>query len=312
MANKKKIPLHKYMYISIVAAIATIILKTYAYYVTGSVGFLSDALESLVNLFAAVFGLVMLRLSQRPADDKHMYGHSKAEYFSGAIEGALILIASFSIIAQAVPRLISPIELVNVNRGLLYSLLASLVNLVVGLLLVRRGKSYNSLILEADGKHLLTDVVTSVGVIVAVILVKFTGWLILDPIIAILVGINIIYTGYKLISHSASGLMDSKIPDNELKQVVKYLDSLKEDIGIDYHSLMTRTAGQRRFIFFHLLLPGDWTIKKGHDLADKIERNIIEMFDEPITVDTHLEPIEDPSSMNDIGIYREDIEKELP
>ncbi|MGI6074183.1 MAG: cation diffusion facilitator family transporter [Fermentimonas sp.] len=312
MANKKKIPLHKYMYISIVAAIATIILKTYAYYVTGSVGFLSDALESLVNLFAAVFGLVMLRLSQRPADDKHMYGHSKAEYFSGAIEGALILIASFSIIAQAVPRLINPIELVNVNRGLLYSLLASLVNLVVGLLLVRRGKSYNSLILEADGKHLLTDVVTSVGVIVAVILVKFTGWLILDPIIAILVGINIIYTGYKLISHSASGLMDSKIPDNELKQVVKYLDSLKEDIGIDYHSLMTRTAGQRRFIFFHLLLPGDWTIKKGHDLADKIERNIIEMFDEPITVDTHLEPIEDPSSMNDIGIYREDIEKELP
>lgn len=312
MANKKKIPLHKYMYISIIAAIATILLKAYAYYVTGSVGFLSDALESLVNLFAAVFGLVMLRLSQRPADDKHMYGHSKAEYFSGAIEGSLILIASFSIIVQAVPRLIHPIELVNVNRGLLYSLLASLVNLVVGLLLVRRGKSFNSLILEADGKHLLTDVVTSVGVIFAVILVKFTGWLILDPIIAILVGINIIYTGYKLISHSASGLMDSKIPDDELKQVVNYLDTLKGSIGIDYHSLMTRTAGQRRFIFFHLLLPGNWTIKEGHDLADKIERDIIEMFNEPITVDTHLEPIEDPSSMNDIGIYREDIEKELP
>ncbi len=307
MSDRKKSPLHKFLYLSIAAAIITILLKTYAYHITDSVGFLSDALESFVNLFAALFALIMLKLSQRPADKKHMYGHSKAEYFSGVAEGALILIAAFSIIKQALPRLINPVPLDNVNIGLLFSLIASLINLAVGLILIKTGKKRKSLILEADGRHLMTDVLTSVGVIVGIVVVKFTGWLIVDPIIAILVALNIIYTGYKLISRSASGLMDTTIPNEDLKIITTYLDSLKSE-KIEYHSLMTRTAGQRKFIFFHLLVPGNWTVKRGHDYADIIEETIVNMFDQPVTVDTHLEPVEDPSSMKDIGIDRLDID----
>ena len=216
MTKTSQSSLQKFLYLSITAAIVTILLKCYAYYITSSMGFLSDALESFVNLFAAVFALIMLNLSQRPADDGHMFGHSKAEYFSSAMEGALILIAAFSIIYSAIPRIIKPIPIENINKGLLFSLMASLVNLVVGLILIRTGKKSKSLILEADGRHLITDVWTSVGVIVGIIVVKFTGWLIIDPIIAIIVAINIIFTGYKLISRSASGLMDASIPMDEI------------------------------------------------------------------------------------------------
>lgn len=291
------------MYLSIATAVVTILLKFYAYLVTDSVGLLSDALESLVNLFAAIFALIMLNLSERPADRKHEFGHSKAEYFSSAIEGALILVAAFSIIYSAIPRIIRPTELENVGVGLLFSLLASLLNLVVGLILIRNGKKHKSLVLEADGKHLMTDVWTSTGVIVGILLVRLTGWLILDPIIAILVALNIVYTGYRLISRSASGLMDAAIPDDELQKIISYLDSLKEE-HITYHSLMTRAAGRRKFVSLHLLVPGKWTIKQGHDFADMVEETIENMFEEPTTVSTHLEPIEDPASMKDIGIDR--------
>lgn len=303
MLVRKNNTLQKFMYLSIAAAIVTIVLKSYAYHITSSVGFLSDALESFVNLFAAIFALIMLNLSQRPADKEHMYGHSKAEYFSSAAEGALILIAAFSIISQAIPRLFNPVPLENVNIGLLFSLLASFVNLSVGLILINNGKKRKSLILEADGRHLLTDVLTSVGVIAGIIIVKFTGWLIVDPIIAILVALNIIFTGYRLIIRSASGLMDVTIPDEDMIKITLYLDSLKTR-QIEYHSLMTRTAGQRKFVFFHLLVPGNWTVKEGHDFADEIEEHIINMFNQPVTVDTHLEPVEDPASMNDIGLDR--------
>lgn len=303
MLVSKSNTLQKFMYLSIAAAIVTIVLKSYAYHITSSVGFLSDALESFVNLFAAIFALIMLNLSQRPADKEHMYGHSKAEYFSSAAEGALILIAAFSIISQAIPRLFNPVPLENVNIGLLFSLLASFVNLSVGLILINNGKKRKSLILEADGRHLLTDVLTSVGVIAGIIIVKFTGWLIVDPIIAILVALNIIFTGYRLIIRSASGLMDVTIPDEDMIKITLYLDSLKTR-QIEYHSLMTRTAGQRKFVFFHLLVPGNWTVKEGHDFADEIEEHIINMFNQPVTVDTHLEPVEDPASMNDIGLDR--------
>ncbi|HOG19295.1 MAG TPA: cation diffusion facilitator family transporter [Salinivirgaceae bacterium] len=295
--------LRKIMYLSIATAVVTILLKFYAYLVTDSVGLLSDALESLVNLFAAIFALIMLNLSERPADRKHEFGHSKAEYFSSAIEGALILVAAFSIIYSAIPRIIRPTELENVGVGLLFSLLASLLNLVVGLILIRNGKKHKSLVLEADGKHLMTDVWTSTGVIVGILLVRLTGWLILDPIIAILVALNIVYTGYRLISRSASGLMDAAIPDDELQKIISYLDSLKEE-HITYHSLMTRAAGRRKFVSLHLLVPGKWTIKQGHDFADMVEETIENMFEEPTTVSTHLEPIEDPASMKDIGIDR--------
>ncbi|NCC59683.1 MAG: cation transporter [Verrucomicrobiae bacterium] len=291
------------MYLSIAAAIVTIVLKYYAYYKTGSMGFLSDALESFVNLFAALFGLIMLQLSQKPADEEHEFGHGKAEYFSSAIEGALILVAAFTIIWSALPRVLHPHPLEHINTGLLFSILASLVNLSVGVLLIRKGKRNRSLLLEADGKHLMTDVYTTVGVIVGILMVKMTGWLIIDPIIAILVALNIIYTGYKLISRSASGLMDASIPDEDLLKVTLYLDSLK-DKQIAYHSMLTRVAGQRKFISMHLLVPGEWSVKEGHDYADDVEETIIAMFDEPVTVSTHIEPVEDPASMRDIGIDR--------
>ncbi len=302
----KQTPLSKFMYLSIAAAIATILLKFYAYHVTGSVGFMSDALESFVNLFAAVFGLVMLHISQRPADEGHEYGHSKAEYFSSAMEGALILIAALSIIRSAIPRLIEPKPLENLNTGLLFSLLASVVNLVVGLTLIKNGKEKRSFLLEADGRHLMTDVWTSAGVIAGIVMVKFTGWLIIDPVIAILVALNILYTGYKLIGRSANGLMDATIPEEDLRKIRVYLDSLQEK-QIEYHSLMTRTAGQRKFISLHLLVPGEWTVKQGHDCADDVEETIIGLFDEPVTVSTHIEPVGDPSSMKDIGIVRREI-----
>lgn len=291
------------MYISIAAAVVTILLKFYAYHLTGSIGFMSDAMESLVNLFAAVFALVMLHLSQKPADEGHAFGHTKAEYFSSAAEGALILIAAFSIIRSAITRLIEPVPLENLNTGLLFSLLASLVNMVVGIILIKSGKKHKSLILEADGRHLMTDVWTSAGVIAGIVVVKFTGWVVIDPIIALLVAINIIYTGYKLISRSASGLMDASIPDEDIQKVTTYLDSLKEQ-QIEYHSLLNRSAGQRKFISLHLLVPGEWSVQKGHDYADRIELTIENMFNEPVTVSTHIEAVEDPASMNDIGLDR--------
>jgi cation diffusion facilitator family transporter len=297
-------PLHSFIYLSIGAAVVTILLKFQAYRVTDSMGLLSDALESLVNLFAAIFALIMLNLSRKPADKKHAFGHGKAEYFSSATEGALILIAAFSIIWTAAPRLIDPRPIENVNVGLLYSLAAAGVNLVVGAILVRNGKRRNSLLLEADGRHLLTDVFTTVGVVAGVVIVSYTGWYIIDPIIAIAVAIYILYAGYKLISRSANKLMDAAIPEEEVARIVAYLDSLKSD-QIEYHSLLTRASGQRKFVSLHLLVPGEWTVQKGHDCADRIEEAIVKMFDEPVTVQTHLEPVEDPVSMRDIGLDRQ-------
>ncbi|WP_255417191.1 cation diffusion facilitator family transporter [Proteiniphilum sp. X52] len=306
----KKNLLRKFIYLSIAAAMVTILLKFYAYFITGSMGFLSDVLESFVNLFAAIFALIMFNISLKPADKEHEFGHSKAEYFSSAAEGALILIAAFTIIWSAVPRLIDPHPIENINTGLLFSLAASLVNLAVGMTLVRNGKKKRSLLLEADGKHLMADVWTSAGVIVAIVMVKFTGWLIVDPIIAILVALHIIYTGYRLISRSASGLMDASIPAEDLEKITNYLDSLN-DQKIEYHSLLTRVAGRRKFITMHVLVPGKWTVKEAHDYADEIEETIVDMFDEPVTVHTHLEPVEDPASMKDIGLDRQEIDYHL-
>lgn len=299
----KQESLKKFIYLSIAAALVTIALKFYAFFVTGSMGFFSDALESFVNLFAAVVALIMLTISAKPADKEHEYGHSKAEYFSSAIEGALIVLAALSILRSAVPRLFEPKPLTNIDIGLVFSLAASLVNLTVSLVLIHNGKKKHSLVLEADGKHLMTDVWTSAGVIAGILVVRFTGIYIFDPIIAIVVAINIIYTGYQLISRSASGLMDASISEEAVKKITAYLDSLKEQ-HIEYHSLMTRQAGQRMFISVHLLVPGWWTVKKGHDYADLIEQSIENMFEEPVNVSTHIEPIDDPTSMNDIGIYR--------
>ncbi len=299
--------LNKYLYLSVAAALVTILLKYYAFHATGSMGFLSDALESFVNLFAALFALLMLHISRKPADQEHEFGHGKAEYFSSAVEGALILVAAFTIIRSAAPRLVDPVALENIGTGLLFSLLASLVNLAVGLVLINNGKKKKSLLVEADGRHLMTDVYTTVGVILGIILVQVTGWLIIDPIIAILVALNIIYSGYRLIVRSARELMDATIPEDELERVTAYLDSLGER-EIEYHSLLTRMSGPRRFISMHLLVPGEWSVKRGHDCADEVEETIITMFREPVTVSTHIEPVEDPASMKDIGIDRIEID----
>lgn len=302
----KKESLKKFAYLSIAAAVVTIGLKFFAYLYTGSMGLLSDALESCVNLVAAVVALIMIHISEKPADEGHEFGHTKAEYFSSAIEGSLILVAAFSIIWSAVPRLIAPQPIENVGLGLLISTSASLVNLGVSLVLISNGKKRKSLLLEADGKHLMTDVWTSAGVIAGVLIVKLTGFLILDPVIAVLVALNIVWTGFTLIKRSANGLMDASITEEELKKVKEYLDGLKTDT-IEYHSLMTRQAGQRKFISLHLLVPGEWSVQQGHDFAEKIEESIEDMFSEPVTVSSHIEPIEDPASMRDIGIDRKKI-----
>ena len=298
--------LKKFIYLAIAAAIATIALKLFAYFLTGSVGLFSDALESVVNLIAAVVALFMITLAEKPADEEHAYGHHKAEYFSSAIEGGMIVLAAFSIIWAAIPRLIHPQPLENVGIGLLVSMGASAINLAVGLILVKNGQKNHSITLEADGKHLMTDVYTSVGVLIGIGIVKMTGWLILDGVVAIGVALNIVWTGYQLMRRSALGLLDSSIPEDERLKITRVLDIYKEQ-NLEYHSLMTRQAGQRKFIALHILLPGQLTIQEGHDMVEKIERDIRDLFDAPVTVFTHLEPVEDPVSMHDIGIDRIDI-----
>jgi cation diffusion facilitator family transporter len=297
--------LKKFVYLSIAAAIATIGLKLLAYSLTGSVGLFSDALESCVNLIAAVVALFMITLAEKPADEEHAFGHHKAEYFSSAIEGGLIVLAAFSIIWSAIPRLLHPQPLENVGIGLLVAVGASGINLAVGMILIKNGRKNHSITLEADGKHLMTDVYTSIGVLLGIGLVKITGWLLLDALVAIGVAINILWTGYQLMHRSALGLLDSGIPETERAQIITALGALKR-LGFDYHSLMTRQAGQRKFIAVHILMPGHLTIQEGHNMVEKVEKDIRDLFDSPVTVFTHLEPIEDPVSMHDIGIDRHD------
>ncbi len=299
----QKPSLKKFIYLAIVAAVATISLKLFAYSLTGSVGLFSDALESCVNLIAAVVALFMITLAEKPADEEHAFGHNKAEYFSSAIEGGLIVLAAFSIIWSAIPRLLNPQPLENIGIGLLVAVGASGINLAVGLILVKNGRKNNSITLEADGKHLLTDVYTSAGVLIGIGLVKLTGWLALDAIVAIGVAINILWAGFQLMRRSALGLLDSGIPEDERLKVIQVLEKLKSQ-NVDFHALLTRQAGQRKFISVHVLMPGQWTIQECHDILEKVEKDIRELFDSPVTVFTHPEPIGDIVSMHDIGLDR--------
>ncbi len=296
--------LKKYVYLSIVAAVLTISLKLAAYFFTNSVGLLSDALESCVNLVAAVVALIMLNLAEKPPDEKHEFGHNKAEYFSSAIEGGLIVLAAFSLIWSAVPRIFNPQPLENIGVGLLIAVGASLINLAVSIILVKNGKKNNSITLEADGKHLMTDVLTSGGVLLGIALVKLTGWLVLDAVVAIGVALNIIWTGSQLVKRSALGLLDTAIPESETDKINQVLGKYKQQ-NIRFHSLMTRQAVQRKFISVQLQMPGTWNIHQGHKFAEQIEKDIRMLFPEShTTVFTHLEPVEDPVSMLDIGIDR--------
>jgi len=295
--------LQRYAWLSIAAAIGTISLKAGAYYLTGSVGLLSDALESIVNLVAAVTALAMLAVAERPPDDDHPFGHTKAEYFASAVEGALILVAAFGIAATALERLFHPLPLEHVGLGLAISVVASTINLGTARVLERVGRRYGSITLEADARHLMTDVWTTLGVLIGVAAVQLTGWLPLDPIIALLVALNIVWAGVQLMRRAATGLMDSAIPVPERERIQQVFARFEPE-GVEFHSLRTRQAGQRRFVAVHVLVPGEWSVQRGHDLLEQIEREVREAMPGPTTVMTHLEPIEDPLSHEDMGIDR--------
>ncbi len=296
--------LKRYAWLSIAAAVATILLKGSAWWLTGSVGLLSDALESFVNLAGAMMALAMLSLAAQPADDNHAHGHGKAEYFSSAFEGFLILVAAMSIGYAAVERLLNPQPLETVGIGLAISVVASIINLVTSRVLMGVGRKYKSITLEADAHHLLTDVWTSAGVIAGVGLVWFTGWLWLDPVIALLVALNIVWTGWQLLRRSASGLMDVSLPEADLRAIETILESYRRQ-GLDFHALRTRQAGARAFVSVHLLVPGAWTVQQGHDWSERVETDIRRAVSQ-VHITTHLEPIEDPLSLADSGLDRHD------
>jgi cation diffusion facilitator family transporter len=294
--------LHRYAWLSIAAALTTILLKGIAWKLTGSVGLLSDAIESFVNLAGALMALWMLTVAAQPADDDHAYGHSKAEYFSSAFEGFLIFLAAFSIGYTALERLLAPQPLEAIGLGLAVSAVASVINFATARVLMRVGKANNSITLEADAHHLMTDVWTSVGVIIGVGLVSLTGWTVLDPIIALLVAVNILWTGWQLMHRSTAGMMDASLPAEHLQEIERVLESYRQQ-GMEFHALRTRQAGSRAFVSFHLLVPGDWTVKSGHDCSEHIEAAIREAIPHA-HITTHLEPIEDPLSMADKELDR--------
>ena len=295
--------LKRYAYLSIAAAIATILLKGAAWWMTDSVGLLSDALESFVNLAGALMALAMLTVAEMPEDETHAHGHGKAEYFSSAFEGFLIFIAAVSIGYAAVDRILHPRMLEAIGIGLAVSVVASIINLATARILLQVGRTENSITLEADAHHLLTDVWTSAGVIVGVGLVWATGWLWLDPAIALLVAANILWTGWRLLSRSASGLMDESVPPEQLRAIEGVLETYRQQ-GLDFHALRTRQAGMRSFVTLHVLVPGAWSVKQGHDLVEEIEADIMRAVPSA-HVTSHLEPLEDPASLSDRALDRE-------
>jgi cation diffusion facilitator family transporter len=294
--------LTRFAWLSIAAAILTIALKTAAYLITGSVGLLSDAVESVVNLIGGFMALAMLTVAARPADEDHAYGHSKAEYFASGVEGGLILVAAVSIGVAAVQRLITPKPLDAVGLGLAVSVVASLINLGVALLLLRVGRKHNSITLEANAKHLLTDVWTSVGVLAGVGLVVWTGWNWLDPVVALLVAVNIVWTGASIVRRSISGLMDTVLSPEDLAAVRKVFQGYAPT-EVQFHALRTRQAGARKFVSVHVLVPGDWTVQRGHELLERIESDIRHALPDTV-VFTHLESLDDPASWDDETLER--------
>jgi cation diffusion facilitator family transporter len=294
--------LKRYAWLSIAAALSTIVLKGIAWWLTDSVGLLSDAIESFVNLAGALMALGMLSVAARPADESHAFGHSKAEYFSSAFEGFLILGAAVWIAIEAIERLHNarPVQAVPIGLGAVG--LATIVNFVAARILMTAGHKSRSITLESNARHLLTDVWTSIGIIAGVALVWLTGWLWLDPTIALLVAANIVWSGWHLMYRSAAGLMDASLPDPELKRVQAVLDSYRQR-GLDFHALRTRQSGARTFITLHVLVPGAWTVQQAHDWSERIEADLRNALP-GAHVTTHLEPKEDPISMVDQELDR--------
>jgi cation diffusion facilitator family transporter len=290
--------------LSIGAAVTTIILKFGAYKLTGSVGLLSDALESQVNLVAALTALWALTLAAKPPDAAHAFGYSKAEYFSSAIEGLLILVAAISIMVAAIDRIYHPQPIEQIGWGLLVSMVAAAINGGVAMILLRAGKRLRSIALKADGHHLLTDVWTSIGVLIGLVAVQITNLQILDPVIAIGVAANIVWAGWRLLRETGSGLLDAALSGADLATINEILQAHQQD-GTQFHALRTRLAGSRRFVSMHVLVPGQWTVQKGHDLCDRIELEIARALPGTHTI-THLEPSEDPLSWEDSELDRTD------
>ncbi len=289
--------LRRFAWLSIAAALATIALKSGAWLLTGSVGLLSDAAESTVNLVAAFVALVALTIAARPADDGHHFGHTKAEYFSAAAEGQMILVAAAVIIWSAIQRLLHPQPLDNVGAGLAISVVAAVVNGVVAWVLIRAGREHRSLTLTADGRHLLTDVWTSAGVVVGVLLVAVTGVDRLDPVVALLVGVNIIVTGWRLMRQSFAGLMDAALPGEESAAIAEVLTGFAGD-DVSFHGLRTRSSGHRGFAEVHVLVPGAWSVQQSHDLIERVEAALAERASS-VSLVAHVEPREDPRSYDD-------------
>jgi cation diffusion facilitator family transporter len=294
--------LKPYIWLSIAAALTTIALKGLAWLLTGSVGLLSDALESLVNLAGACMALAMLSIAERPEDAGHGFGHGKAEYFSSGFEGLLILLAAIAMAIAAGERLLNPQPLEAVGVGLAVSAIAALINLLVGRVLLLTGRRQRSITLEADAQHLLSDVWTSLGVIIGVGAVALSGWLWLDPILALLVASNIVWTGWRLLRRSANGLMDASLPPEQQAQILEVLASYRRQ-GIDFHALRSREAGARSFISLHVLVPGEWTVMRAHQLVEELESELRRELPQA-TVFIHIEPLEDPASHQDLGLDR--------
>jgi cation diffusion facilitator family transporter len=296
--------LTRYALPAVVAAVATIALKGAAYFVTGSVAILSDALESLVNLVTSLIALVVLAIAARPADDDHAYGHTKAEYFASGFEGALILVAAVSIAVASVGRLFDPVALDETVVGLAITGVATLVNLVAARQLFGAARRFNSIALEASARHLMVDVWTSVAVIVGLALGSWLGWTRLDPLLALVVAGNIVFTGVRLVRASLLGLLDTALPEETRRQITRVLEANRPE-GVEYHALRTRQAGTWAFISVHVLVPGEWTVQRGHDLLEDLEERIRAVVPDS-TVFTHLEPVEDPLSWGDTGLRRTD------
>jgi cation diffusion facilitator family transporter len=294
--------LTRYAWLSIGAALATMALKLAAWQLTGSVGLLSDALEALVNVGGATMALMMLHWAAAPPDEEHAYGHSKAEYFSSGFEGTLILAAAIAISWTAIQRLVHPQPVEQIGVGLVVSTIATVINFAAARALLRAGRTYSSVALEADGHHLMTDVWTSLGVLVGVGLVAITGRSIFDPLTAIAVAINTMWTGWRLLREATAGLMDAAWPDDEQRALIDVLAEFRNP-EINFHAVRTRRAGARRFVSFHVLVPGAWTVQKGHELLERVEDRLAQRVNN-VTVLTHLEPIEDPASYADSGLGR--------
>ncbi|MGE5354498.1 MAG: cation diffusion facilitator family transporter [Ignavibacteriales bacterium] len=276
--------------LSLAFGVFMLAIKWYAYLITDSAAIFSDAAESVVHIIGVSFAVYSLWLSLKPADKEHTYGHDKINYFSAGFEGGLIILAACYIIYLSIERLVQGVQLNNIDKGTYFTLGASVINLFLGLYLLRKGEKTNSLILVANGKHVLTDSWTSFGVVGGLILTWISGWLPFDPIFAIIVAVNILWTGGKLVKQSFGGLMDTG--SHALREkIVNILDEISSDKKFEYHELRFRESGNVIWIEFHLLFPKAILLEEAHLLATDLEHSIISRFDKEVRITTHLEPV---------------------